>query len=445
MVTTPLRLTLAALSAALLLVSTAAFADEGGGECSGGLCGTPKTSGGAPCVAGNCAGGGCGGGSILIANTDEGDTYQYADDYDEDGIEDDFDNCPFVDNKSQLDGDGDKVGDACDNAPNKPNPDQLDTDGDGIGDVEDPDIDNDGLLNPKDNCPLISNLDQVDTDTDALGDACDDDDDNDTVLDIDDNCPLVSNPMQEAPEALGSPLCDRDSDADNIADAKDNCPQVANADQADLDGDKLGDACDPDIDNDLVMNLTDNCPKLTNADQSDVDRDGKGDSCDSRFCYVVNGDEKNCLDPTDVFQVYSPLSRARTGEAFRLRLFANRQNTPMRYKWIVEKRPADSTATVRNPQGAVRGSTPYEYHYLKNAVATFSPDMPGEYRIKLAAELVFADTVNPSFPRQSSYVTTVVAEGDPVGGCAVGGTPRSTPALWVLLGLGLLGLRLRRR
>ena len=36
-----------------------------------------------------------------------------------------------------------------------------------------------------------------------------------------------------------------DVDADGIADSSDNCPSVANADQADADGDGLGDACDP--------------------------------------------------------------------------------------------------------------------------------------------------------------------------------------------------------
>ena len=59
-------------------------------------CGTPDQSGG---------GCGCGGGSILIANTDEGDSYQYADDYDDDGREDNTDNCPFAANADQSDGD----------------------------------------------------------------------------------------------------------------------------------------------------------------------------------------------------------------------------------------------------------------------------------------------------------------------------------------------------
>ena len=429
-------LMVAALAAMGVFIYSSAALAGGGGECSGGLCGTPDQSGGGGC--------GCGGGSILINNTDEGDTYQYADDYDEDGLEDDYDNCPFVPN-NQADADGDDIGDACDNCPGLANLDQLDTDGDAMGDMCDADMDNDGKDNALDNCPLISNLEQVDTDSDKQGDACDTDDDNDMKLDIDDNCPLVYNPMQEPPEQLGNVKCDTDTDMDNISDSKDNCPQVANADQADLDADKLGDACDPDIDQDGVLNVTDNCPKLVNADQSDLDRDGKGDTCDARYCYVVNGDETNCLNPDDTFKVYSPLTRVQTGEAFRLRMFANRQNAPVQYKWIVQGRPSGSDSTVENPQGTVRVSTPYEYHYLKNNVARFTADEPGEYQIKLVADLVFPDTVNPNYPRSATYVVTIVAEGDSMGGCSMG-NGNAGAAGFLVIGLLLgLGLVLRRR
>ena len=70
-----------------------------------GDCGTPEQSGG----------GKGGGGSVLISNTDLGDTYQSADDYDNDGIEDPSDNCMRVSNYDQVDRDGDGRGDACDN------------------------------------------------------------------------------------------------------------------------------------------------------------------------------------------------------------------------------------------------------------------------------------------------------------------------------------------
>ena len=99
-----------------------------------GDCGTPNQSGG-----------GGGGGSILIANTDLGDTYQNADDYDDDGVEDSSDNCIRVQNPDQVDRDGDGTGDACDNCMVDWNEDQLDTDGDSMGNICDEDDDDDGF------------------------------------------------------------------------------------------------------------------------------------------------------------------------------------------------------------------------------------------------------------------------------------------------------------
>ena len=43
-----------------------------------------------------------------------------------------------------------------------------------------------------------------------------------------------------------------DTDGDGIADDADNCPLIANSDQANLDGDSVGDACDTDDDDDGV-------------------------------------------------------------------------------------------------------------------------------------------------------------------------------------------------
>jgi hypothetical protein len=107
-----------------------------------GDCGTPQQSGG-----------GGGGGSVLIANTDLGDTYQNADDYDDDGVEDGSDNCMRISNSDQTDRDGDGSGDACDNCLDIWNKHQEDRDGDDLGDNCDQDLDGDGIYNIDDECP----------------------------------------------------------------------------------------------------------------------------------------------------------------------------------------------------------------------------------------------------------------------------------------------------
>jgi Thrombospondin type 3 repeat len=69
--------------------------------------------------------------------------------------------------------------------------------------------------------------------------------------------------------------CPEDTDGDGVCDALDNCPAIANADQANLDGDAIGNVCD---DVDAELNLT----KLELKLDSSVNNDsslyrGKGD------------------------------------------------------------------------------------------------------------------------------------------------------------------------
>ena len=83
-----------------------------------------------------------------------------------------------------------------------------------------------------------------------------------------------------------------DIDGDLVLDGQDNCPNNPNSDQADNDGDGVGDVCDGDVDGDNVINNADNCPIVANADQTDTDGDGVGDACDAN-----TGGGANHLEP----------------------------------------------------------------------------------------------------------------------------------------------------
>ncbi len=77
-------------------------------------------------------------------------------------------------------------------------------------------------------------------------------------------------------------LLSLDADGDYIPDALDNCTNVQNPDQADSDGDGIGDACPiyQDFDGDGVPDKEDNCPNIATSDFADRDGDGVGDPCD---------------------------------------------------------------------------------------------------------------------------------------------------------------------
>jgi len=226
-----------------------------------------------------------------------------SDDGDGDGAGDACDNCPDVANADQANFDGDGQGDACDvcpydpdndvdddtvcgdvdNCPNTPNLDQANLDGDGAGDacdgcpddadktepgvcgcgVADDDTDGDGTADCNDNCPN----DPYKTEPGQCGCGhAETDGDGDGTADCNDDCP--NDPNKTAPGICGCSVADDDSDGDGTADcidtctdtdsdgygnpgypantcADDNCPDTYNPDQADRDGDGVGNACEP--------------------------------------------------------------------------------------------------------------------------------------------------------------------------------------------------------
>ena len=222
-------------------------------------------------------------------------------DEDRDGVGDTWDNCPAVVNGSQADQDGDGIGDACDNCPRRANEDQEDSDGDGIGDACPPVSEEVEPNDSREQCNrigtagwLVSGV--VDGDFDWY--CFEAEADSDMVFDIDardgphrppdsdlesvlvllneDEVLAASDDARGSTDSLleihfnvagpfylmvasydddvlgtGGPnafyrlAVDGDADSDAIGDTWDNCPGVANADQADGDGDGVGDACAP--------------------------------------------------------------------------------------------------------------------------------------------------------------------------------------------------------
>jgi hypothetical protein len=108
-------------------------------------------------------------------------------------------------------------------------------------------------------------------------------------------------------------VLDDDRDADGRLTTADNCPSVSNADQANLDGDGLGDVCDDDDDADGIPDAVE-AAFGTNPRSGDSDGDGKADSVDR--CPVVPAPTASgCLDP-----IPTALSFRLTGVATRVTL-----------------------------------------------------------------------------------------------------------------------------
>jgi ELWxxDGT repeat protein len=103
-------------------------------------------------------------------------------------------------------------------------------------------------------------------------------------------------------------IINKDLDGDGISVEEDNCPNAYNPDQADTDGDCMGDACDPDpndadnpvamvdADSDNISDACDNCPVTPNHAQDDIyppQGNSIGDACDCEGNF-------NCSEDQDV-------------------------------------------------------------------------------------------------------------------------------------------------
>ncbi|MCH7995611.1 MAG: thrombospondin type 3 repeat-containing protein, partial [Planctomycetes bacterium] len=142
----------------------------------------------------------------------------------------------------------------------------LDCNSNRIPDECEPDADFDIIPDVCDNCPAHSNPQQADCDDDGIGDVCrialgSSEDCN--ANSIPDECDLQAETSPDCDMNMIPDECDPDADQDGLIDACDNCPQVSNADQADCDGDGVGDVC-----------------AIADALVADCNGNGVPDSCD---------------------------------------------------------------------------------------------------------------------------------------------------------------------
>jgi alpha-tubulin suppressor-like RCC1 family protein len=140
------------------------------------------------------------------------------------------------------------------------------------------------------------------------------DSDGDQVFNEDDNCPAHANHDQADFDGDGmGNVCDEDVDGDELLNLNDNCPIHFNPDQADLDEDRVGNLCDEDTDGDEIRDDNDNCPLIGNSLQTDEDRDGVGLACDCNDMFAqaypgreekFDGVDNNCNGLVDegIFQ-----------------------------------------------------------------------------------------------------------------------------------------------
>jgi hypothetical protein len=319
-------------------------------------------------------------------------------DTDGDGISPASDKCPFLYDPAQPDADGDGVGDLCDDCPTAANPLQEDADQDGVGDAcEHDDLDGDAVPDASDNCPDVRNSNQSDIDQDGRGDLCDTLKTSGVTFvgtcgaagtctapsaavgapctshvdcirtcnaGVCTNNGAYTSPVPKVGQACTTDaqcFVDLDRDADGVLDALDNCvlapngPLLGPNNQADADGDGIGDVCDADcagvsvvfrcrsngaacpapnvnqtecanpyglgnlcgsyianaggcstvdedFDADGVADSADDCPVAANpavvngGPQRDRDRDGLGDACDPPGSF----DDGNDAIPDDV-------------------------------------------------------------------------------------------------------------------------------------------------
>lgn len=219
-------------------------------------------------------------------------------------------------NVADTNSDGDALPDCVDGCPNDPGKTTPGICGCGVSDADD---DNDGTPNCNDQCPNSP----LKTTPGTCGcDTSETDSDGDGTPDCSDLCP--NDPTKTSPGACGCGQSELDGDGDGVPNCNDQCPAdplkilpgVCGCGTPDTDGNNNGtpDCNDPppptDTDGDGVPDITDNCPSVPNADQADGNGNNIGDACENRT--IVSW--RSLRSHTGAFEIGLPLNPTADGD-----------------------------------------------------------------------------------------------------------------------------------
>ncbi|MFB6317397.1 T9SS type A sorting domain-containing protein [Saccharicrinis sp. FJH54] len=211
-----------------------------------------------------------------------------------------------VGNNADTDDDGDSYSDA-DEAANNTDPLDAgsvppDNDGDKVSDLNDPDDDNDGVIDTEDKFPMDAS-ESVDTDNDGVGNNADTDDDGDGYSDADevanntDSLDAGSVPSDNDGDKV-SDLNDPDDDNDGVIDTEDKFPMDA-SESVDTDNDGVGNNADPDDDGDGYSDADEAANNTNPLDAGSVPSDNDGDKVSD--LNDADDDNDGVIDTEDEF------------------------------------------------------------------------------------------------------------------------------------------------
>jgi len=230
--------------------------------------------------------------------------------------------------------------------------------------------------------------------------------------------PEVQDDVADVENELPPPV---DSDGDTIPDAEDNCPDVANPDQADSNGDGIGDACTPgpnDRDGDTVPDEMDNCPDVSNPGQHDYNGDGVGDACTQQdgtpqhpFIISVEGNRFVYRDAQDtrhstssVFDTYPPNTVNEAGPEY---IYVFRLQQRMQVEISLEPEPSGVDIDLhllsslsplvlidRNDKAIMKELAPGTYYISADTYVSNGVPLVGPYVMNFVAQVYYPGTVS---------------------------------------------------